>query len=254
MPKNATEDKYRAPALDKGLDILELLSNQPKGMTRGEIVKAMGRSPSEIYRMIERLVVREYLFRSIEGDRYTLSMKLYLLGTQYPPQKRMVSQAQPLMDEFADKTKQSIHLAAPNQGGLVVIAQASPPASWEFRLHMGTKLSLIGSGSGRTYLAFQTSEKRHELLANLKENQDETFEISSVEKDVMAIHKAGYRTAPSKRLLGVTDISAPVIGIDGYAIAALTCPYIERVDKVKGKNREETLEILQSVAEQLSID
>ena len=37
----ASNDRYRAPALDKGLDILELLSEQPNGLTRGEIVKAM---------------------------------------------------------------------------------------------------------------------------------------------------------------------------------------------------------------------
>lgn len=57
MEREANE-KYRAPALDKGLDILELLSEQSDGLTRTEIVKAMGRGPSEIYRMLERLVAR----------------------------------------------------------------------------------------------------------------------------------------------------------------------------------------------------
>ena len=45
------EDRYRAPALDKGLDILELLARQPQGLTRAEIVKKMDRNASEIYRM-----------------------------------------------------------------------------------------------------------------------------------------------------------------------------------------------------------
>ena len=40
------EDRYRAPALDKGLDILELLASQPHGLTRAEIVKEMDRSAS----------------------------------------------------------------------------------------------------------------------------------------------------------------------------------------------------------------
>jgi hypothetical protein len=93
--------RYRAPALDKGLDILELLAGQPSGMTRAEIVKAMGRGPSEIYRMIERLVARRYLSRSPEGDRYLLTMKLFLLGSAHPPVRRLVAQAQPAMDAFA---------------------------------------------------------------------------------------------------------------------------------------------------------
>ena len=56
------EDRYRAPALDKGLDILELLASQAHGLTRAEIVKEMDRSASEIYRMLERLVARHVQF------------------------------------------------------------------------------------------------------------------------------------------------------------------------------------------------
>ena len=56
-------DRYRAPALDKGLDILEILASQPRGLTRAEIVKEMGLGPSQIYRMLERLVARGLLLR-----------------------------------------------------------------------------------------------------------------------------------------------------------------------------------------------
>src|ERR1700712_1045973 len=115
-------DRYRAPALDKGLDILELLAVQPHGLTRGEIVKAMGRGPSEIYRMLERLVARQYVTRSVEGDRYALSLKLYVLGHQHPPVDRLVARAQPLMDAFAKAAEQSCHLSIYDRGNLSVVA------------------------------------------------------------------------------------------------------------------------------------
>jgi hypothetical protein len=35
------DDRYRAPALDKGLDILELLAEQKEGLTRAEITKLL---------------------------------------------------------------------------------------------------------------------------------------------------------------------------------------------------------------------
>jgi DNA-binding IclR family transcriptional regulator len=60
----SADERYRAPALDKGLDILELLAAQPQGLTRAEIVKEMDRSASEIYRMLERLVARQYVMRN----------------------------------------------------------------------------------------------------------------------------------------------------------------------------------------------
>ena len=250
MAKNTTEDRYRAPALDKGLDILELLATQSKGMTRGEIVKAMDRSPSEIYRMIERLVIREYLFRSVEGDRYSLTMKLYQLGSQYPPQRRIVAQAQPLMDQFSDATQQSIHLAAPDRYSVVVIAQASPRASWEFRLRVGAKLDLIGTGSGQTFLAFQSSERLKKMLSASEKDAED---LAQVEAEIRLTKETGYRAGTSKQLLGVTDISVPVLVPDGTATAVLTCPYIERVDDNIGSTREDTLNNLKSLANQLSI-
>jgi len=66
------EARYRAPALDKGLDILEILAAQSEGMTRAELVRTMGRGPSEIYRMLERLVARGYV-RRVTGATATPS-------------------------------------------------------------------------------------------------------------------------------------------------------------------------------------
>src|SRR5258708_38322767 len=93
-------DRYRAPALDKGLDILELLSQEPSGLTRSEIVRAMGRSPGEIYRMLARLVARDYVTRLV-GDRYDPSMKLFALATRFPPISRLIAAADPRMAHFA---------------------------------------------------------------------------------------------------------------------------------------------------------
>src|SRR5450759_4631757 len=87
------DERYRAPALDKGLDILELLAAQPQGLTRVEIVKEMDRSANEIYRMLERLVVRQYVMRNASGDRYALSLKLFALAHMHPPLSRLINQA-----------------------------------------------------------------------------------------------------------------------------------------------------------------
>ena len=61
-------EKYRAPALDKGLDILELLAATEDGLSQAEIAKSLDRSPNEIYRMLDRLVRRDYVRRT-NADR-----------------------------------------------------------------------------------------------------------------------------------------------------------------------------------------
>ena len=86
-------DRYRAPALDKGLDILELLAEQKEGLTRAEITKLLGRNASEMYRMLERLVARQYVVRSKGGTKGLLrqmrgAMKgMGGMGGGFPPMR-----------------------------------------------------------------------------------------------------------------------------------------------------------------------
>jgi DNA-binding IclR family transcriptional regulator len=222
-----TEQRYRAPALDKGLDILELLAVCPRGLTRSEIVKEMGKSPSEIYRMLERLVARSYVSRSLEGDRYALTMKLFHLAASYPPLHRLVMNAQPLMDEFAKTSKQSVHLVVEDMAQAHVVAHASSPAVWEFRLRVGAVLDLLHTGSGLTLLAFMEGECAAQLLAappyGLKNIPAE------IARDFADICKKGYHARASKQLVGVTDISVPIHSANGEVVAVLTCPFLPHI-------------------------
>src|ERR1700712_3998077 len=229
---DAGQQRYRAPALDKGLDILELLAEQPQGLTRGEIVKAMGRSPSEIYRMLERLVARRYVTRSLEGDRYALSLKLYVLGHHHPPLQRLVDRALPAMDLFAKAAEQSCHLGVYDRGNVIVVAQVNGPANWGMSIRLGVKVSLVDTGSGHVLLAFQSAQRRAEMLA---EHEVLDGELSMPESELTPllddVRRLGYWQGASQQAEGITDISMPVMSSQGEALAVLTCPFIRRIDR-----------------------
>ena len=243
-------DRYRAPALDKGLDILEILAEQSAGLTRAEIVKEMGRSPSEIYRMLERLVARQYVTR-LNGDRYALTMKLFLLAHRHPPLRRLVAQAQPLMDNFANETRQSCHLVLPERGRAVVLAQASPSYHWEFRVRIGAELGLFDTASGLTLLAFLHPESRGETLAAWG-IEDAERALAEVDEHLNDIRAAGHRQGASQQLVGVVDLSVPILGPSGDAAAVLTCPYIEHPVAPDAKGRSAALLKLIALAEAMS--
>ena len=193
-------ERYRAPALDKGLDILELLARQPGGLTRAEIVKATGRGASEIFRMIERLVARDYVSRSAEGDRYALTMKLFHLGAVYPPLHRLVTAAQPVMDGFAARAMQSVHLVIVDQDKARVVAHASSPSTWEFRLRVGATLDLFTTGSGLVLLALQDPAKARAMPGvNLAPARPVPPEL---DVELARIRADGYRVGDSLQLAG----------------------------------------------------
>lgn len=245
------DERYRAPALDKGLDILELLSEQPGGLTRAEIVKAMGRGPSEVYRMLERLVARDFVSRSPEGDRYALTMKLFILAHRHPPVRRLVARAQPLMDTFSLAAGQSCHLVAPDRDAAIVVAHASCPGNWEFGIRIGAHIELLTTSSGHILLAFQDEHSKAEVavrwegtkLADLREKLEPTL---------TGYRDAGHRVGPSQQMRAIDDISVPILSPDGYAIAVLTCPYIQRLDD-RQTDIDQTLVLLKDVATKLSL-
>lgn len=246
----ATSDRYRAPALDKGLDILEVLAEQARGLTRAEIVKELGLNPSQIYRMLERLVARGYVNRDEGGDRYALTMKLFQLATRHPPLRRLVAQAQPLMDEFARNIRQSCHLVVPDQGVGHIVAQASPNGHWEFRARIGGILDLFSTGSGLTLLAFQEQGRVVETLG-VWGVADARAKLARVSGHLEEVRREGARIEPSGHLVGVTDISVPVLGHRGEAIAALTCAYIEHPEEAGSDSRANALAGLKALARRL---
>jgi DNA-binding IclR family transcriptional regulator len=250
---NDDNDRYRAPALDKGLDILELLAEQPHGLTRAEIVRAMGRSQSEIYRMLERLVARHYVTRSTEGDRYALSLKMFVLGSRHPPVERLIARALPLMDGFCKASEQSCHLSVHDRGNLTVVAQVNSPSTWSLSLRLGARVSLLGTGSGHVLLAFQTPQRRLEMLREHEPMEGET-PIDAAELDAMLdkVRAAGGWQGRSRQAEGVVDLSLPVLGTHDEAIAVLTCPYVRRIDRHLGADVDTTREMLHEAAAALS--
>ena len=207
-----------------------MLSEQPGGLTRAEIVKAMGRGPSEVYRMLERLVARDYVSRSREGDRYALTMKLFVLGHRHPPVRRLVARALPLMDAFALDVRQSCHLVVADRHAAIVVAQASSPGNWEFGIRIGTQIDLLATSSGQTLLAFQDDDARDVMLA-LWDKTEAAATYAKLAPALAEYRGIGYRIGGSQQIRGVEDISVPVLTFGGHAIAVLTCPYIQRLDK-----------------------
>ena len=84
---------YSAPALDKGLDILELLAVSSTGLTQAEIAEHLNKSVNEIYRMLNTLKVRNYLEFDSSTDSYKLSYKLLNLSASFNPTKTLLQKA-----------------------------------------------------------------------------------------------------------------------------------------------------------------
>jgi len=241
-------DKYRAPALDKGLDILELLAGTEEGLSQTEIAKALDRSPNEIYRMLDRLVRRDYVRRT-SSDRYELTLKLFELAHHTPPIRRLVSQATPIIRRFARAAEQAVHLVIQDRNVLVAVAQADSPGYWNVSIRVGSRIGMINTGSGHIFLAFASDEERGLML----EDQGEKKKLPPALLQRFAkIREQRFEIMASQQVASVTNLSVPIFGPLGTVIAALTCPYTDRLDKKGAPDQAATLELLIAAGHDIS--
>lgn len=249
MSDEEEETRYRAPALDKGLDMLELLAARDEGMTLKDIATALGRSPTELYRMLDRLARRGYVAR--QGDTYELTLKLFLLAHQRPPIRRLVRHAMPVMRRFTTTAEQSCHLVQYDRGDLVVIAQVEAPGYWGVNIRTGARIGLVNSGSGHVLLAFASDEEKALMF---HEHVTMPFETppADLEARLADVRRLGYEAMESQQTPAVANLSVPIMGANGTVLAVLTCPFLRRLENPAAPDRDTVLRMLVEAGKEVS--
>jgi DNA-binding IclR family transcriptional regulator len=250
--ENADSPRYTAPALEKGLDILDVLVDTAEGYTLNELSVKLGRTVSEIFRMVVTLERRGYV-QGDHNDRYTLTLKLFEMAHRQQPIRSLTAMALPLLRDLANMTRQSCHLSIYNSGRVAVIAQVDSPERWSFGLKVGAVMGLTDTSSGHVLLAFRDIAERERMLAAHTRVEGE----NDVEPAVLLvlldeIRATGHEIVPSRQMRGVTNVAFPVIGSSGDAIAAVNVPYLERIDKKVNPEFDEVCRMVGEMAGRLS--
>ncbi|KQN90968.1 IclR family transcriptional regulator [Sphingomonas sp. Leaf231] len=217
--------RYRAPALDKGIDVLELVSRAPTPLTLSAITKELGRSTGELFRMILVLERRGYI-RQVDGGGYAPTSRLFQLAMEQAPIKTLQEFALPWMRTLSARTEQSCHLAVRAGGDIVIISRMESSGLLGYSVRLGYRRPIPLAASGMVLYAFQPYDVREnwesEFQPALSDNQ-----LVRLRRDADKILRQGSFQQNSTVMPGVTDISAPIMRGD-LATAALTMPFVRK--------------------------
>lgn len=216
---------YTAPALEKGLDVLELLATLSVPVTPSQIAQRLGRSLQEVYRVVLALERRGYLVRPPSEEALVLSTQLFGLATLFPPFRRIVDAAQPIMNALALETSQAIHMAVLDGVNQRIIAQVDSPAAIAIRLRVGAASPAVRGTSGRTIIAFQQPLVQDWILTE-SEVVVPAEQLQRYRRRIQNIAARGYERIDGEVVQGVTDLSFPILNTGGVSIAALTMPFL----------------------------
>ena len=223
--------RYRAPALEKGLDILELLVAESDPLTVSEIAKKLHRSTGELFRMIQVLERRGFVEQGPEAGGFRLSGRLFSLGMAQPAVKTLTEVALPHMRRLSLDIGQSCHLALHSVGQIVVVARMESSELIGFSVRIGYRRPLTHALSGALLYAFQPEIVRGRWEEHLRPKPSKK-ELAEFRAKADGIRKTGHGRKASESVPGVTDISAPILRND-IAAAALTVPFLESTSPAK---------------------
>ncbi|MDX8482538.1 IclR family transcriptional regulator [Mesorhizobium sp. VK24D] len=223
------EKSYSAPALEKGLDILESLAERASAVSLRDLATRLGKSKNEIFRMIHVLIARGYVQRDAETEELSLTNKLFALGLQTPQSRTLLEVALPEMKKLAEEVDQAPHLVVVHKGRTVIIGHIPTNSDVTFNLHLGYGRPASEATTGKVIMAFQTDDKRRLMIGDCERYAGTKIDSDALQNALNEIRNSGHVLGKSTDFVGITDICCPVLDAEGHAVASIIVPHVDRV-------------------------
>jgi len=215
--------RYQAPALSRGIDVLEILATEPEGLTSPELSRLLGLTNSQLFRILATLEHRGYIVRS--DERYLTTLRLFAVAFRHSPTERLLALAGPVMRRLAEEVEQSSLLSVRNGACMIVVAFVPAPAVVSLVVPVGQQYPLLTSTAGLLHLAHEPASTRDALIAEVVGASPGELERERLRRLEELTGSRSYYE-PSPDIEGVTNHTAVLCDCDHRPFASLTIPYV----------------------------
>lgn len=216
----SNENNYMVPALQKGLQILEMFDSQQRSLSQAEMAEALGVSSSSLYRIVQTLTAMGYL-NKIGTNSYSLGSQVVSRGFSYLASREIVEVATPFITQLRDSTSLSSHLAIREGNETLYVFRALALQRVSVNVPVGTRFPCHTTAMGRALLIGMSPQELEMLyqgqrLDGYPEPAPQTLPdlIAMCEKERAqgwSLHYSDYSTA----------IAVPVRNFTGEVVAAI---------------------------------
>lgn len=113
-------------SIDKALEVCEVLSGVPRGMTLSDLARALRQPASTVHRLLAVLRRRGYVRQDDETQRYGLTLKMLDLSFRSLGQSELRLHAYPIMREYVLRTPYRGFIAIPASGEVTYVWSTGP--------------------------------------------------------------------------------------------------------------------------------
>lgn len=251
MSAKRTTPNYSVPALEKGLDVLEILSTTSDPLSLSQISELSGKSTSELFRTLNCLVERGYVAKEGVSGNYMLTLKLFELSHRHSPMDHLLSVSEKPMENCAKILSESCHISVLRHNQIQVIVQHHPPRRVRISISIGSLFPAIRSVSGRLLYSVMDDKSIATALDDCEVYQGMPQDERDIYWDkIRTIRRTGVSTAVDESYIGLHDtailIGNPSIGVmASLAVTQLTATH-------KQRDPQEVVEALRSTAQDIN--
>ena len=225
-------------ALMRGLDALTVL-NLRDGATVSEVAQEIRLPRTTVYRILETLCNAGFVFRDAADDRYRLTILVRGLSHGFDDESWITQIAKPLIHDLGREIVWPVSVATLSGTSMMLreTTDHETPLAVE-RYSAGFRTPLLGSATGRAYLAFCPVEQREALIdmlakSNKEEDKPARSQRPELQRMLSDIQTQGYATATrTQRLIDEVSVSVPVPSHDGV-LAVLTVRFMPSAVSLK---------------------
>jgi len=214
---------YKIAAVDRALLVMEALGDKPgQGVTA--LSKSLGLTKSIVFRLLQTLEDRGFVFRDPEQAVYSLGYRVGVLGERVGRDGSLLFAARPVMDRLRDRTSENINLVVREGLRSLVLATRSGHHSIRLFAQAGRNGPLHAGGGSLCLLAYSDDTVINAVLATALEAFT-PYTVTDPDKLRQALERIranGYNIALNDLDEGAFSVAAPIIGANGEVIAAIS--------------------------------
>ena len=216
--------RYKVPILDRTLDLLELLSRHPEGLTLTAMTEALAMPKNSVFRIATTLTLRGYAERDEGTKAYRASRKLLSLGHAAVGGERLIQAAGPILTALRDATGETALLGtlAGNHG--VVLDQVASSHPVKVVVEIGHAFTLHTAAPAKAMLAHWSPEAQKTFVQRMKFPKHTRRTITNATAFLAELKQArqtGYALDRGEESETFACVAAPVFDHRSHPIASI---------------------------------
>lgn len=205
-------------AVDRAAQLLRLVVEADGPISFTELVDETGLARSTVSRLLAALEANSLLERNSAGG-YRSGSLFALFAARHDPWSQVARLAEPILEAVVEQVGETVNLAVPRGGDVVIVAQADSAYLLSARDWMQSHVPAHMSALGKVFYAHGRITPP---VGELEKWTDFTIGTGDeLDRQLATIRRTGYAVTRSELEVGLDAVAVPVLGADGDVAAAL---------------------------------